>query len=567
MINVSQAQRARIDRLFAMVSAFDFKDEQRQRDKDLVHTMDNRWITVKPNGPDNKGAPVEIDDEGRIVKGMGGKFKGEKINEVRKDFVGAKTPEKSKDQPKPEPKQLNEQPEIAKSSMTKAQFSEEKKRMIKESMDLSNDQSKMLSFHDEKRDYKDIPLNEKVKIWDEYRSHVTKDRDQRIKALSKSVVEGDSDKEKAKYRQMSFSEWMKEADMPKRDKNGEWVDMETGLPFKGSLILKKERQAKGKVSNEAKSSRDYAKSLGGKALTGSMKQKDWAEKIRAKKLKELTPVDAKKILSNPESEKSSFWIDRADMSGGGILYELYKPEPTPAHKPRPHGFHNMARAASEREKARILEKFGGDQEKANAYLAERDKKADAKWEAEWEAGKNKMIAEMNKVAEDLKKKGLIGNLKNEAPKSASTTAEAEANKELAAQKSEKVERGKAMTSAPEVPAWYAEIRSKHKDPYWNGQYYKGRKEGQHRIYVSNKEYSITDAQKKELDQHRKDWSDFKAAQQSQGTYLNVPYEKRELAKKHGAKWNAEKKQWYLPPGTELADEIKHLSPSYKEPPK
>lgn len=56
--------------------------------------MDNRWITVKPNGAENKGTPVEIDDSGRVVKGMGGKFKGEKINEIRKDFVGAKTPSK-----------------------------------------------------------------------------------------------------------------------------------------------------------------------------------------------------------------------------------------------------------------------------------------------------------------------------------------------------------------------------------------------------------------------------------------------------------------------------------------
>lgn len=58
--------------------------------------MDNRWITIKPNGPSKKGKAVEIDDEGRVVKGMGGKFKGEKINEVRKDFTGPKTPKKER---------------------------------------------------------------------------------------------------------------------------------------------------------------------------------------------------------------------------------------------------------------------------------------------------------------------------------------------------------------------------------------------------------------------------------------------------------------------------------------
>lgn len=54
--------------------------------------QDNRWITVKPNGSDGKGAHVELDESGRVTKGMGGKFNGTKINEVRKSFVGAKTP-------------------------------------------------------------------------------------------------------------------------------------------------------------------------------------------------------------------------------------------------------------------------------------------------------------------------------------------------------------------------------------------------------------------------------------------------------------------------------------------
>ena len=56
--------------------------------------MDSSWITVKPNGAENKGSPVKIDESGRIEAGMGGKFNGEKINEVRKSFVGAKTPSK-----------------------------------------------------------------------------------------------------------------------------------------------------------------------------------------------------------------------------------------------------------------------------------------------------------------------------------------------------------------------------------------------------------------------------------------------------------------------------------------
>lgn len=115
-----------------------------------------------------------------------------------------------------------------------------------------------------------------------------------------------------------------------------------------------------------------------------------------------------------------------------------------------------------------------------------------------------------------------------------------------------------ITSEPKIPDWYAEIRNKHSDPYWNGKFYDGEEKDSHRIFVSGKEYTITSEQKSELEQHRRDWQSFKASQQASGTYLKVPYEQRELAKKHGAKWNPDKKQWYLPPGVELADEIKHF---------
>ena len=73
----------------------------------------DQWITVHPGGKGPKtdgsgnkgGTPVLIDDEtGKIKGGMGGKFKGQKINEIRKDFVGPKTPDKIK---KSRPKKAN----------------------------------------------------------------------------------------------------------------------------------------------------------------------------------------------------------------------------------------------------------------------------------------------------------------------------------------------------------------------------------------------------------------------------------------------------------------------------
>lgn len=54
---------------------------------------------------------------------------------------------------------------------------------------------------------------------------------------------------------MSFSEWLEEADMPERDENGNWFDLETGLYFDDSVIKKKaakvelEEQKSAKIIN------------------------------------------------------------------------------------------------------------------------------------------------------------------------------------------------------------------------------------------------------------------------------------------------------------------------------
>ena len=41
------------------------------------------WITVKPNGAGHKGAHVEIDGQGNVIHGMGGKFNGQHISSAK----------------------------------------------------------------------------------------------------------------------------------------------------------------------------------------------------------------------------------------------------------------------------------------------------------------------------------------------------------------------------------------------------------------------------------------------------------------------------------------------------
>ena len=44
---------------------------------------DAKWITVHPNGAGSKGTPVQISENGTVLAGMGGKFNGKKLGELK----------------------------------------------------------------------------------------------------------------------------------------------------------------------------------------------------------------------------------------------------------------------------------------------------------------------------------------------------------------------------------------------------------------------------------------------------------------------------------------------------
>ena len=324
--------------------------------------QDNKWITVKPNGSEGKGAHVELDESGRVTKGMGGKFNGTKINEVRKSFVGAKTPSQE---------QLNKSNQKTKKKPSTKINLKETHIQIKE------------------------PIKAEKSIFGGYRVDGMPDN----ASIDKSLV---------------------------TVKNGHIVGVKKGLEQELAKLTGQNVEAVGEAQ-------------------------PLSEKTIAKQKAEEAANKAKK--------------EQVEMNARNAVRALFALE------------------------------------------------------------------------------GRSDVFKESKPSEPAKTTRAE----------------------PKIPDWYAEIRNKHSDPYWNGKFYDGKKKDSHRIFVSGKEYTITSEQKSELEQHRKDWQSFKASQQASGTYLKVPYEQRELAKKHGAKWNPDKKQWYLPPGVDLADEIKHFSPDYKAP--
>jgi hypothetical protein len=100
-----------------------------------------------------------------------------------------------------------------------------------------------------------------------------------------------------------FKKWYDDADMPTLV-DGRWVDLETGIPYSSA------KPARTILSGKALDARAVAKAFGGKALAGTAKQKEWAEKIRAEKLIQMTAEQAA-LVADPTNilQNAKFWIE------------------------------------------------------------------------------------------------------------------------------------------------------------------------------------------------------------------------------------------------------------------
>ena len=114
---------------------------------------------------------------------------------------------------------------------------------------------------------------------------------------------------------MSFKKWFDEADIPLKDENGKWYDAETGFPYiddEGSLKDSKDYYFIKKGAKACK--------LGGIALTGSPKQKSWAEDIRASFIDVLEKNNSQGIKELILMKKSAKWfIDNRDIEENKLI--------------------------------------------------------------------------------------------------------------------------------------------------------------------------------------------------------------------------------------------------------
>ena len=76
---------ARLLRMAALDSAEQWlQNEVLKMRRKKAMDAEERWVTVHPNGAENKGRKVKIDNKtGNILAGLGGEHKGEKINAIK----------------------------------------------------------------------------------------------------------------------------------------------------------------------------------------------------------------------------------------------------------------------------------------------------------------------------------------------------------------------------------------------------------------------------------------------------------------------------------------------------
>ncbi|ABM39735.1 hypothetical protein [Polaromonas naphthalenivorans] len=119
-----------------------------------------------------------------------------------------------------------------------------------------------------------------------------------------------------------FDAWYRDADMPEQ-RNGKWFDLETGLSFEDSYFNDvASPSTRTKMSSTAITARAAASKFGGKALTGTKKQKEWGEKIRSELVQKLTPAQAEILVRYYPTAK--FWIEnRATPNLGAAAEEAH----------------------------------------------------------------------------------------------------------------------------------------------------------------------------------------------------------------------------------------------------
>jgi hypothetical protein len=158
---------------------------------------------------------------------------------------------------------------------------------------------------------------------------------------------------------MNFNCWKNEiADMPEQQNDGTWVDLETGLTYEHYCNQTKPSAERKAASDDVKENRKIAKKFGAKALTGTTKQKKWAEQIRANVLtsSSLSDEQKTKFLGCANFvEESKFWIENRAVDVSYFTKENISKEYLALRDVKSKHFDTLARTCevSKKEFARV----------------------------------------------------------------------------------------------------------------------------------------------------------------------------------------------------------------------
>ena len=117
----------------------------------------------------------------------------------------------------------------------------------------------------------------------------------------------------------NFEAWKKDADMPELV-NGEWVDLETGIPFSRATAktAKPTSTRQDKYAEQIDAAKKASKVAKLKALTGTAAQKKWAVQIRFERFNTFTSDVAKKYINANNFLGAKFWIETRTLSAASI---------------------------------------------------------------------------------------------------------------------------------------------------------------------------------------------------------------------------------------------------------
>lgn len=159
----------------------------------------------------------------------------------------------------------------------------------------------------------------------------------------------------------NFNYWKEEvADIPIQDEDGNWYDAETGFRFDNTIHYKTGgKTTRWTPKNDVKDHRKIAKFYGGKALTGSTKQKVWAESLRAKVLTSDALSDEQKValLELGIVKTAKFWINNKDLAPKYFIAEQIIAEAAALNELREKHYRTLATSG-----------YGADKDTARAEI-------------------------------------------------------------------------------------------------------------------------------------------------------------------------------------------------------